>query len=138
MILRVLVGFLLGFILGVAGTVFLVTSGAGNYVIAANPRVQEMESKIRELEDQRSFMTRRLEEVADVTERMATRFEQLSDRYFAIEAARLGLPPPPATAEASPAAPAATVRPRAVATPAPRRTTVGAPSPRRTPPGDTH
>lgn len=90
MILKVLVGFLIGFILGVAGTVFLVTSGAGNYLIAANPRVQELESKIREAEDQRAFVTRRLEEVSQLTERMATRFEQLQDRFVALEHGRSG------------------------------------------------
>lgn len=81
MILKVLVGFLLGFILGVAGAVFMVTSGAGNYIIAANPRVQELEGKIRELEDQRSFMARRLEDVAGRSEQMARRFEELVTRF---------------------------------------------------------
>lgn len=101
MILKVLVGFLLGFILGVAGTAFLVTSGAGNYLIAANPRVQELESKIRELEDQRTFMTRRLEDVARVTERVATRFEQLQDRFEAMEHGRA----PAGSASGTPHAP---------------------------------
>jgi len=84
MILKVLVGFLLGFILGVAGTVFMVTSGAGNYIIAANPRVQELEGKIRELEDQRTFMARRLEDVAGRSEQMAHRFEELVGRFEAV------------------------------------------------------
>ena len=84
MILKVLVGFLLGFILGVAGAVFMVTSGAGNYIIAANPRVQELEGKIRELEDQRTFMARRLEDVAGRSEQMAHRFEELVGRFEAV------------------------------------------------------
>lgn len=90
MILKVLVGFLLGFILGVAGAVFMVTSGAGNYIIAANPRVQELESKIRELEDQRSFMARRLEDVAGRSEQMARRFEELVTRFEAVTRAGQG------------------------------------------------
>ena len=114
MILKVLFGFLLGFILGAIGTGFLVTSGAGNYLIAANPRVQELESKIREAEDQRAFVTRRLEEVARLSEKMATRFEELSDRFVALEraqrdAAGAAAPtvtatpiPPPETAEPAP------------------------------------
>jgi hypothetical protein len=97
MILKVLVGFLLGFILGVAGTVFLVASGAGNYLIATNPRVQELEAKVRDAESQRAFVTRRLEEVANLTERMATRFEELQGRFEALERVRpgtLGTPGP--------------------------------------------
>jgi hypothetical protein len=106
MILRVLVGFLLGFILGVAGTVFMVTTGMGNYLIATNPRVQELESKIRELEDQRTFMVRRLEDVAKVTEKMATRFEELQDRFATLERGRPAEPStPPASEPAREAAP---------------------------------
>ena len=84
MILKTLVGLLLGFILGVGGTVFMVTSGAGNYIVAANPRVQELEEKIREVVGQREFATRRLEEVARLTERMAARFEDLESRFTAL------------------------------------------------------
>jgi hypothetical protein len=101
MVLKVLFGFLLGFILGVIGTGFLVTSGAGNYLIAANPRVQELEAKIREAEDQRTFVTRRLEEVARVTERMATRFEELQDRFAALERSRGAASAPPPAEEPS-------------------------------------
>ncbi len=106
MILKVMVGFLLGFILGVAGAVFMVTSGAGNYIIAANPRVQELESKIRELEDQRSFMARRLEDVAGRSEQMARRFEELVGRFETVTRAQGGAPPKDA-----PEAPAETPRP---------------------------
>jgi hypothetical protein len=80
---------LLGFIIGVAGAVFMVTSGAGNYIIAANPRVQELEGKIRELEDQRTFMGRRLEDVAGRNEQMAKRFEELVGRFEALTRAQL-------------------------------------------------
>ena len=102
MILKVMVGFLLGFILGVAGAVFMVTSGAGNYIIAANPRVQELEGKIRELEDQRTFMQRRLEDVAGRSEQMARRFEELVGRFEAVTRSQGG------TAAAPEAAPAPT------------------------------
>jgi hypothetical protein len=86
MILKMLVGFLLGFILGVGGTVFMVTSGAGNYIIAANPRVLELEGKIRDVEGEREAATRRLAEVVRLTERMATRFEDLEDRFARLRA----------------------------------------------------
>jgi hypothetical protein len=97
MILKVLFGFLLGFVLGAIGTGFLVTSGAGNYLIEANPRVQELEAKIREADDQRAFVTRRLEEVAHVTEKMASRFEELQDRFDSLQRGR---PEPVASAGA--------------------------------------
>lgn len=105
MILKTLVGFLLGFILGVGGTVFMVTSGAGNYIVAANPRVQELEGKIREVVGQREFATRRLDEVAHLAERMATRFEDLEDRFTELlrnRAAAVGDDTAQAESEAAP------------------------------------
>ena len=85
-----------------AGAVFMVTSGAGNYIIAANPRVQELEGKIRELEDQRTFMQRRLEDVATRSEQMARRFEELVGRFEAVTRAQVGV----AEAKPTPASPA--------------------------------
>jgi len=106
-ILKTLVGFLLGFILGVGGTVFMVTSGAGNYIVAANPRVQELEEKIREVVGEREFATRRLEDVARLTERMATRFEDLERRFSEIQhnrTAALGDDTDGAASDSAPAA----------------------------------
>lgn len=85
MILKVLFAFLLGFVLGAFGAGFLVTSPAGNYliapVIAANPRVQELETKVRDAEDQRASVSRQLDRVTDRLEQMAGRFEDLQRRF---------------------------------------------------------
>jgi hypothetical protein len=85
MILKILFAFLLGFILGAFGAGFLVTSPAGNYliapVIAANPRVQELETKVREAEEQRTNVSRQLDRVTDRLEQMAQRFEDLQHRF---------------------------------------------------------
>ena len=109
MILKVLFAFLLGFILGAFGIGFLVTSGAGNYliapVIAANPRVQELESKIREVEDQRASLGRQLDKLSDRLEQIATRFEDLQRRFEALQRAALGAPHPPAGGAAEPTSP---------------------------------
>jgi len=85
MILRIAFAFLLGFILGALGVGFLVTSGAGNVliapVIAANPRVQELETKIRQVEDQRAALGRQLDKLADRLDQIGARFEDLQRRF---------------------------------------------------------
>ncbi len=96
MILKILFAFLLGFIVGAVGAGFLVTSPAGNYliapVIAANPRVQELETKVREAEEQRSTVSRQLERVTDRMEQMAQRFEDLQRRFEAMQRPATGKP----------------------------------------------
>ena len=106
MILRILFAFLLGFVVGAIGAGFLVTSPAGNYliapVIAANPRVQELETKVRAAEEQRTSVSRQLDRVTDRLEQMGQRFEDLQRRLEALQrGAVAGAPPaPPSTAEA--------------------------------------
>jgi hypothetical protein len=89
MILKIAFAFLLGFILGAVGVGFLVTSGAGNYlmapVIAANPRVQELEGKIREVEDQRAALGRQLDKLADRLDQIGSRFEDLQRRFESLQ-----------------------------------------------------
>ena len=89
MILKVLFAFLLGFIIGAIGVGFLVTSGAANYVIApviaANPRVQELETKVREAEEQRASVARQLERVTDTLDLMGKRFEDLQHRFESLQ-----------------------------------------------------
>jgi hypothetical protein len=96
MILKILFAFLLGFIIGAAGAGFLVTSPAGNYliapVIAANPRVQELETKIREADEQRLNVSRQLDRVTDRLEQMGQRFEDLQRRLESMQRAGAGAP----------------------------------------------
>jgi hypothetical protein len=96
MILKIAFAFLLGFILGVVGVGFLITSGAGNVlmapVIAANPRVQELETKIREVEEQRAALGRQLDKLADRLEQIGGHFEGLQQRFEALQRGAAGAP----------------------------------------------
>jgi hypothetical protein len=112
MILRILFAFLLGFLVGAIGAGFLVTSPAGNYliapVIAANPRVQDLEAKVRAADDQRSAVARQLDKVTDRLEQMGQRFEELQRRFETMQRPAVAgeHAAPPSTAEAG--APAGT------------------------------
>jgi len=116
MILRILFAFLLGFLVGAIGAGFLVTSPAGNYliapVIAANPRVQDLEAKVRAADEERTVVARQLEKVTDRMEQMAQRFEDLQRRFETMQrtastAERPAAAPPPGHAEAAAPSPAA-------------------------------
>ncbi len=108
MILRILFAFLLGFLVGAIGAGFLVTSPAGNYliapVIAANPRVQDLEAKVRAADEQRTAVARQLERVTDRMEQIGQRFEDLQRRFEAMQHPVAGAehtaPGVPATADA--------------------------------------
>ncbi len=108
MILRILFAFLLGFLVGAIGAGFLVTSPAGNYliapVIAANPRVQDLEAKVRAADEQRTAVARQLERVTDRMEQIGQRFEDLQRRFEAMQhpvaGAEHATPAAPATADA--------------------------------------
>jgi hypothetical protein len=109
MILKILFAFLLGFVLGAFGAGFLVTSPAGNYliapVIAANPRVQDLEAKVRAAEDQRAAVSRQLDHVTDRLEQMAQRFEDLQRRLETMQRPAGDRPAtPPQAGDAAPAA----------------------------------
>jgi hypothetical protein len=84
---RLLVALLLGLILGAAGMFVLLNSGAGDFFIAASPRVQELQRRLQDVELQRDTMTRRLEEFTAFMERIEKSYGAITDRFEGIEAA---------------------------------------------------
>ncbi len=94
-IIRFLFALLVGFLAGAATTLWLVQSGAGDFMIRRTEVVQDLEMKVRDLEQQRDRLTRSLEDVAARTERMEKVFGDLETRYRAL-AAEHPAPPRPA------------------------------------------
>jgi hypothetical protein len=83
-VIRFLFALLLGFLAGAGTMLWLVQSGAGDFVIRRTEVVQDMERKVRDLEQQRDSLTRTLEDVAARTERMEKAFNELEGRYRAL------------------------------------------------------
>jgi hypothetical protein len=100
-VIRFLFALLLGFLVGAGTMLWLVQSGAGDFVIRRTEVVQDMERKVRDLEQQRDSLTRTLEDVATRTERMEKAFNDLEARYRARAAEA---PPPPAPPRPAPPA----------------------------------
>ena len=89
-LIRYLFALLVGFLAGAGTMLWLVQSGAGDFMIRRTEVVQDMERKVRDLEQQRDSLTRTLEDVATRTERMEKAFNDLEGRYRALNAQ----PPP--------------------------------------------
>jgi hypothetical protein len=90
-VIRFLFALLVGFLVGAGTMLWLVQSGAGDFMIRRADVVQDMERKVRDLEQQRDSLTRTLENVAARTERMEKAFNDLEARYRSLAAE----PPPP-------------------------------------------
>src|SRR5215813_9780607 len=94
-VIRFLFALLLGFVIGAGTTLWLVQSGAGDFMIKRTEVVQDLERKVRDLEQQRDSLTRTLEDVTARTNRMEGAFNDLERRFksLAAEQEQGGRPP---------------------------------------------
>ncbi|TMA37864.1 MAG: hypothetical protein E6J79_08865 [Deltaproteobacteria bacterium] len=84
-VVRVLFALLLGFILGVGTTVWLLESGAGVAFLRATEPVQDLERRLRDMEQQRDQLARQLEDVVARAGRMEGSFGELERRFHDIQ-----------------------------------------------------
>ena len=100
-IIRYLFAFMLGMLVG-AGAIGYLTfqSDAGNVLVRKTDVVQDLERRLRENEEQRNDLARKLEEVAARAARMEQSFGELERRFRGLT---------PADERAAPAAPPSTV-----------------------------
>ena len=95
-VLRFLFALLLGVILGVLGTGYLVHSGAGDFFIRRTEAVQDLERRLRDMETQRDALGRQLEDVIARAGRMEAAFGEMERRFrelqTQLESARAGTP----------------------------------------------
>lgn len=88
MIVRFLFALLLGFLLGAGATLWFVQSGGGDLLIRRADVVQDLERRLREVEDQRNALGRQLEDVLARATRMEASFGDLERRFRELDAAR--------------------------------------------------
>jgi hypothetical protein len=80
-ILRFLFGLLLGTILGSAATAFFLSSGGSDYLIATSPRVRQLEEDLHKSDQERQYLTKRLEDFTGLMEKLEARFIELEKRF---------------------------------------------------------
>jgi len=78
---RFLFALLLGFILGAGATLYLIQSGAGDFVIRRTETVQDLEHRLRDVETQRDQLGRQLDDVVGRAGRMEAAFGELERRF---------------------------------------------------------
>jgi len=79
-VIRFLFALLLGFLIGSGTTLYLIHSGAGDFIIRATQPVQDMERRLRDVETQRDQLGRQLEDVVGRAGRMEASFNDLERR----------------------------------------------------------
>ena len=84
-LVRFLFALLLGFLAGAGTTVYLIHSGAGDFVIRRTAAVQDMERRLREVEQQRDQLGRQLDDVIGRAGRMEASFGELERRFREIQ-----------------------------------------------------
>jgi uncharacterized protein (DUF3084 family) len=84
-VVRFLFALLLGFVLGAGTTLYLIHSGAGDFLIRATEPVQDLERRLREVEQQRDQLGRQLEDVVSRAGRMEASFADLERRLRTLQ-----------------------------------------------------
>jgi hypothetical protein len=80
-VIRFLFALLLGFILGTGTVLYLIHSGAGDFMIRRTEPMQDLERRLREVEQQRDQLGRQLDDVMARAGRMESAFADLERRF---------------------------------------------------------
>ena len=93
-VIRFLFALLLGFLLGSSAVLYLIHSGAGDFLIRRTEPVQDLERRLHDVELQRDQLGRQLEDVIARAGRMESAFAEMERRFSQLqrelEAARGG------------------------------------------------
>jgi hypothetical protein len=87
-VFRFLFALLLGFVLGGGTVVYLIHSGAGDFLIRRTEPVEDLERRLRDVELQRDQLGRQLDDVAGRAGRMEAAFAELERRFHDLQRER--------------------------------------------------
>ena len=80
-VIRFLFALLLGFMLGTGSVLYLIHSGAGDLIIRRTEPVQDLERRLRGVEEQRDQLGRQLDDVLSRASRLEASFGELERRF---------------------------------------------------------
>jgi hypothetical protein len=80
-VIRFLFALLLGFILGTGSVLYLIHSGAGDFMIRRTEPVEDLERRLHDVEQQRDQLGRQLDDVLNRAARMESSFADLERRF---------------------------------------------------------
>jgi chromosome segregation ATPase len=93
-VIRYLFALMLGVVLGVVGTIYLIQSNAGNLLVRKTDVVQDLERRLQGMEQQRDQLNRQLEDVVSRAGRMEQAFTELERRFRGLNDERPAAPSP--------------------------------------------
>jgi hypothetical protein len=79
-VVRIFIGLLIGFMVGVGGTIQYLSSGSGNIQLMTSPQVHQLEEQVKQGNAQIEQLTRKLEAAAEVMDKTAAKFTALEHR----------------------------------------------------------
>jgi chromosome segregation ATPase len=85
MVMRFLFALLLGFLVGSSSVIYLIHSGAGDFLIRRTEPVEDLERRLRDVELQRDQLGRQLDDVVNRATRMESAFSDLERRFHELE-----------------------------------------------------
>jgi len=86
-VLRFFFGLLVGVIVGTVGTTYFFSTGGGDHLVAASPRVLRLEEDLRRVTQERELIAKKLEDTAALMEKITARFTDLERRFQTLESA---------------------------------------------------
>jgi hypothetical protein len=84
-VIRFLFALLLGFILGTGTVLYMIHSGAGDFMIRRTEPVQDLERRLRDVEQQRDQLGRQLDDVMARATRMESAFADIERRFHDLQ-----------------------------------------------------
>ena len=84
-VIRFLFALLLGFVLGTGSVLYLIHSGAGDFLIRRTEPVQDLERRLRDVELERDRLGRQLEDIAGRAGRMEAAFAEMERRFHELQ-----------------------------------------------------
>src|ERR1700675_264718 len=97
-VIRYLFALMVGMLLGAGATIYLIQSDAGNLLVRRTDVVQDLERRLKGMEQQRDQLSRQLEDVVARAGRMEQAFTELERRFRGLDEEKAQKAPPPAQA----------------------------------------
>jgi ABC-type transporter Mla subunit MlaD len=87
-VIRYLFALMLGALIGAGGTIYVIQSDAGNLLVRRTDVVQDLERRLRGMEQQRDQLNRQLEDVVARSGRMEQAFDDLEHKFKTLDEER--------------------------------------------------
>ena len=93
-VIRFLFALLVGFLIGSGSVLYMIHSGAGDFLIQRAEPVQDLERRLHDVETQRDQLGRQLDDVVSRAGRMEAAFSDMERRFRELEHEREPAAPP--------------------------------------------